>query len=78
MGGARRAAELDARDALGHLAALPTRKRAVLTLQVSGHSYGEIAAELGMKQRTVGRLLRARAAVRYARSGALAAYVRWV
>jgi DNA-directed RNA polymerase specialized sigma24 family protein len=53
---------------------LPARKRVVLTLQVLGHSYGEIAAGLGMGQRTVERqLLRARAAVRSARSDVLAA-----
>jgi RNA polymerase sigma factor (sigma-70 family) len=69
----RRSARQEARDALRHLVALPVRKRAVLTLQVSGHSYGEIAAELRMSPRTVERqLLRARAAVRHARREALA------
>ena len=58
-----RAAE--AREALDLLAGLPVRKRAVLTLQVSGHSYAEIAQRLHMSPRTVERqLLRARAAVR--------------
>src|SRR4051794_4397607 len=39
---------------------LPARTRAVPTLQVSGHSYGEIAARLQMSERTVERqLLRA-------------------
>ena len=36
---ARRDARLDARDGLTHLAALPAGKRALLTLQVSGHTY---------------------------------------
>jgi DNA-directed RNA polymerase specialized sigma24 family protein len=45
-----------------------------VTLQVSGHSYAEIAAELGMSPRTVERqLLRARAAVREATGELLAA-----
>jgi DNA-binding NarL/FixJ family response regulator len=58
---------VEAREAFGLVAALPPRKRAVLTLQVSGHSYGETAARLGMIERTVERqLLRARAAVRRA------------
>ena len=49
---------------LAHGAALGARTRAVLALQVSGHSYGEIASELGMSQRTVERqLLRVRLAV---------------
>ena len=34
---------LEARDALAYLTALPERRRAVMTLQASGHSYGEIA-----------------------------------
>ena len=73
QGADRRTAHEGVRDALVNLAALPARKRAVLTLQVSGHSYGEIAAELGMSPRTVERqMLRARAAVRYARAEALA------
>jgi RNA polymerase sigma factor (sigma-70 family) len=59
---------LAAREALAVLAALPARKRAVLTLQVSGHSYAEIAAALQMTHRTVERqLLRARARVRSCR-----------
>jgi DNA-directed RNA polymerase specialized sigma24 family protein len=69
---------------LANLAALPPRKRAVMTLRVSNHGYGEIAAELGMGQeiaaelgmgqRTVERqLVRARAAVRHATREALAA-----
>jgi RNA polymerase sigma factor (sigma-70 family) len=58
----------DAREALALVAALPARKRAVLALQVSGHSYREIAAALGMTERTVERqLLRARATVRRTR-----------
>jgi DNA-binding CsgD family transcriptional regulator len=58
---------LEAREALGLLAALPPRKRAVLALQVSGHSYREMAAEMQMTERTVERqLLRARVAVRRA------------
>jgi RNA polymerase sigma factor (sigma-70 family) len=70
----RRSSGQEACDALALLAALPPRRRAVLTLQVSGHSYREIAAELGMSQRTVERqLLRARAAVRQASHEALAA-----
>jgi RNA polymerase sigma factor (sigma-70 family) len=74
QGAERRAARQEARDALAHLAALPARKRAVLTLRVSGHSYAEIAAELCMSQRTVERqLLRARAAVRGATDQRLAA-----
>jgi DNA-directed RNA polymerase specialized sigma24 family protein len=53
---------------------LPARTRAVLTLQVIGCSYGEIAAELRMSWRTVEReLLRAHAAVRQARHEAAAA-----
>ena len=72
-GAARRSAQQEAREALAHLAGLPERKRAVLTLQVSGHSYGEMAAELGISHRTVERqLLRARATVRNARRQALA------
>ena len=56
-----------AREALSLVAALPARKRAVLTLQVAGHSYAEIAAELQMTQGTVERQVpRARAAVRRA------------
>jgi RNA polymerase sigma factor (sigma-70 family) len=74
QGAERRAARQEARDALAHVAALPARKRAVLALQVTGHSYGEIAAELGMSQRTVERqLVRGRAAVRVARRALLAA-----
>ena len=70
----RAAMREEARDALAHVAGLPARKRAVLTLHVSGHSYGEIAAELHMTPRTVERqLLRARAAVRRARHEAAAA-----
>jgi len=53
------------REALGLVAALPPRKRAVL----SGHSYSETAARLGMSKRTVERqLLRARRAVRRAKA----------
>jgi DNA-directed RNA polymerase specialized sigma24 family protein len=45
-------------------AALPPRKRAVLTLQVSGHSYREMAGEMQISERTIERqVLRARAAV---------------
>lgn len=56
-----------ARHALELVAALPPRKRAVLALQVSGHSYREIADRLAMTERTVERqVLRARAAVRRA------------
>jgi DNA-directed RNA polymerase specialized sigma24 family protein len=57
----------DAREALALVAALPARQRAVLTLQVSGRGYREIAARLRMTERTVERhVLRARAAVRCA------------
>jgi RNA polymerase sigma factor (sigma-70 family) len=63
--GGREMLRLDAREALERLAALPPRKRTVLTLQVSGCSYAEIARELHMTSRTVERqVLRARAAVR--------------
>jgi DNA-directed RNA polymerase specialized sigma24 family protein len=49
------------------VAALPIRKRAALTLQVSGHSHREIAARLDMTERTVERQIRrGRAAVRRA------------
>ena len=73
-GPSRAAIREEARDALAHVAGLPARKRAVLTLHVSGHSYGEIAAELHMTPRTVERqLLRAPAAVRRARHEAAAA-----
>jgi RNA polymerase sigma factor (sigma-70 family) len=66
-GAERRSAGEDAREALGHLAALPARKRAVLTLRLSGYSHAEIAGELRMTRRTVERqLVRARAAVRCA------------
>jgi DNA-directed RNA polymerase specialized sigma24 family protein len=51
------------------VAALPIRKRAALTLQVSGHSHREIAARLEMTERTVERQIRrGRAAVRRART----------
>jgi DNA-directed RNA polymerase specialized sigma24 family protein len=54
-------------DALGMVAALPARKRAVLTLHVAGHSYREMAVRLCMSERRVERqLLRARRAVRRA------------
>jgi hypothetical protein len=43
----------DAREALALVAALPARQRAVLTLQVSGRGYREIAARLRMTERTV-------------------------
>jgi RNA polymerase sigma factor (sigma-70 family) len=61
----------EALEALYLLAALPARKRAVLTLQVAGYSYRETAARLSMSERTVERQLqRARAAVRHARDEA--------
>ena len=54
-----------AKEALRAVAALPDRRRAVLTLQIAGHSYREIGQELRMTPRTVERqLVRARAAVR--------------
>ena len=46
------ASTTEARDALEVLAGLPVHKRTVLTLQVSGHSYTEIAAP-DMTERTV-------------------------
>jgi RNA polymerase sigma factor (sigma-70 family) len=62
---------LEAREALGLVAALPPRKRAVLAPQVSGHSYREMAAGLQISERTVERqVLRARAAVRRAHAPA--------
>jgi DNA-directed RNA polymerase specialized sigma24 family protein len=60
-----RRTRVEAREALGLVAALPLRKRAVL----SGHSCSETAARLGMSERTVERqLLRARRAVRRAKA----------
>jgi|tagenome__1003787_1003787.scaffolds.fasta_scaffold20749176_3 RNA polymerase sigma factor (sigma-70 family) len=54
----------EARHALGLVAGLAPRKRAVFALHISGHSYPEIVARLGMTERTVERQLRrARAAV---------------
>jgi DNA-directed RNA polymerase specialized sigma24 family protein len=53
---------------------LPGRTGAAVTLQLAGHSHGEIADRPGMTPRTVERqLLRARGAVRQAREAALAA-----
>jgi RNA polymerase sigma factor (sigma-70 family) len=55
----------EALDALALVAALPVRKRAFLALKLSGHTYDEIASELGVSGRTVDRqLVRARRAVR--------------
>jgi DNA-directed RNA polymerase specialized sigma24 family protein len=45
----------EVRDALALLAGLPVRKPTVLTLQVSWHTYAEIAARLDMTERTVQR-----------------------
>jgi DNA-directed RNA polymerase specialized sigma24 family protein len=65
---------VDAREALALVARLPVRTRSVLTLQVAGHSYAEIADALRMTHRTVERqLLRARAGVRSADRDAPAA-----
>jgi RNA polymerase sigma factor (sigma-70 family) len=56
---------VEAASALRALAALPARKRAVLTMRVAGYSHREIGDHLQMTPRTVERqMLRARAAVR--------------
>ncbi|HEX2104206.1 MAG TPA: sigma-70 family RNA polymerase sigma factor [Solirubrobacteraceae bacterium] len=52
-GAGLRAAE--AKDALRGVAPLPSRERAVLTLQVAGHSHREIGEQLAMTPRTVER-----------------------
>jgi RNA polymerase sigma factor (sigma-70 family) len=72
---ARPAAEaVAAHEALSLVARLPVRKRAVLALQVAGHSYAEIADRLQMTHRTVERqLLRVGAGVRSAQREALPA-----